>query len=62
MVQNAQAGYSLRQQKRERLGLQLQIKCTVGFVNWPLPSYGSVPLVKDATDRLKQKLAASVPP
>jgi hypothetical protein len=30
-------------------------KWPVGFVNWPLPLYRSVPLVKDATGRLKQK-------
>jgi hypothetical protein len=34
----------------------------VGFVNWPLPLYRFVPLVKDTTGRLGHILAASVPP
>jgi len=36
------------------MGLQMRIKCAVGFVNWPLPLYRFVPLVQDATGRLKQ--------
>ncbi len=43
-----------RKRAEQRLGLQTRTKCTVGFVNWPLPLYRFVPLVKDATGRLKQ--------
>src|SRR6266545_7618758 len=34
--------------------LRIRTHLPFGFVNWPLPFYRFVPLVKDATDRLKQ--------